>query len=265
MEPIYIEGLYTKFMRLGGYPGLSYHENNKWFSFFIKYILPVVLCIFVYPIVAIIIYSIFSSKDVQGYMNACYSGSIHFLIISEIVFFLVKHHQIRNSFGILKSDYLKCMNHPANNSEQLYKDGLREHNMISYAWVFTLRAYIVIWIVRPILNHLYDIYYRQTEYAPGAYKILLYTYPFSINYSPISELILVYEFVSLCFLTEYMLFQQLAFSLIVTMTCTQISIIQYSLRVIQSNTTSILQPQIAEQEVYKKTIDCIQDHQKINR
>lgn len=265
MEPIYVEGLYTKFMRLGGYPGLSYHGNNKYFPIFIQYVLPVVLFVVIYPLSVIIIYSIVTSNGIQGIMNVSYAGCIHLLIMLRSLFYLAKRHQIMNCFGILRSDYLKCMDHAANNGEQIYKEGIKKHNMVSYSWVYMLHIYIVVWLIRPILNHLYDIYFKQKDYTPGAYKILFYSYPFSIDYTPISELIMLYEFVTVVFLTEFMLFQELTFSLLVSMTCTQISIIQSSLKKIQYNEPSIFKSKISEQEILQKISDCIQDHQKINR
>lgn len=264
MEPIYIEGLNTRFFKLGAYPGLSFHERNNVLLFFMRYVFSTVASLMMFILLITVIYSLAISNSMNELMEFCYIGSADILLAVRTFYFYLKRDKICKCFEVLKIDFLQSTKFNMSNSKHVYKKGIEECNLISSYWTFFLYTNSLFWLLQPIAYYLYDIFIKHESYVPGTYRILPIAYPFTVNHSPLFEILTVYEACLVILMIEEICFHDLTFTCIGTMICTQVNILHCSLISIK-NTTAKLTPQVRELEAYQHAVDCIQDHQKIIR
>lgn len=265
MEPMYIEGLNTGFMKFAAYPGLSFHENNWFCLFFMRRIFSVVACLMMCLLLTSLTYSLTVANDFNQFMEYFYSGSAHILIATRTIYFYIKRDQIRECLEILKPDFLKCVNYDLSKFQQIYNTSIKECNATSFFLTMLLYSSFVPWVLRPLLSYFYDIYFKSNDYTPGLYKILPNAYPFSINYSPVFELIVILEMCLAVLMVMEVCFHELTFLCIISMTCTQIKILASSLRSIKKHNDGNIRKKDSQQEAYQEITVCVQDHQKIIR
>ena len=147
--------------------------------------------------------------------------------------------------------------------------GIKECNAMYFMWSFFLYTCFVSWIAHPIVSYIIDIFCKSKSYVPGAYNIIMFvTYPFSINQSPVFELILILEFFLTILEIEKFRVHELIFFYVTTMACTQISILSSSLCCSikcsneQHNSQNL---QATSWLNYQRLTECVQDHPKIIR
>nr|AXY87913.1 odorant receptor 26 [Subpsaltria yangi] len=150
---------------VGGYPGLSFHENKKFCLFFMKYVFSVVACVMMCMLIVTIIYSMAVVTEFSEFMELFYGGTVQVMATIKTVYFYIKRDQIRECLEVFKLNYLKCMSHNPNTNQQLYINGINECNFISSAWEYVLKTSVVLWVLRPIAYYLNDLYFNSSDYA----------------------------------------------------------------------------------------------------
>lgn len=261
MEPLYIEGLNAGFLRIGAYPGISFHENDIFCLHFMRYVFSVINSIMMCTLAASVVYSLAIADSFTKLVEYFYSGSSHIMIAIKVIYHISKHDQIMKCLEVLKFNCLKCMTHSVYQNQELYHGGIKECNIMSFLWRSSVYFGLSVWILNPIFKYFYE-YFKSGSYVPGLYKILDNAYPISYNYSPVFELVFAWEAFVAVLMTENIIFQDLIFYAVVTMLCSQISILRSSLCCIKYSTDWSI---ISQQELNQQVVVCIQDHQKIVR
>ena len=264
MKPMYVEGLNTGFMWPAAYPGLSFHENRRYCLFFAKNIFLVFSCFIISCSFFVFAYSLTTAENSHQFVNYLYSGSAYVVCGCRALLFYMKRNQIRECLEILKTNFLKSVNYSIIEYRKIYNLGIKKCNTIYFLWTLLLYGLLVLWISSSLFPYIIDNFLNSESHMPGSYNVMYIAYPFNTDYSPTFELILVFEFVLILLTLEMMRFTELTFLYIVSMTCTQISIITLSLGSIKYRKENNRSQEL-QLTAYRRLIDCIQDHQKLIR
>ena len=216
-------------MWIADYPGLSFHENRRFCLFSTKSIISVFFCLMISWLFFIHTFSLITADSLHQFIEYFYIVPTFFLTTFNTLWFYKKRNRFRECLEIFEPDFLKCMDHNLKRHHEIYNTGIRECNFMYYMWSLLLHGSGVLWILGPLVSYMIDISINSRSYAPGSYTILSVAYPFSINYSPVFELIIALELILFLIMVEQFRLSELTFMYIVSMTCTQIRILSSSL------------------------------------
>ena len=260
------EGLYTRFLLYGGYPGISCDANDKSKLFFIRYIVNGIIHVMCGFHSSIFISRFFFENTFEGFLNTFYFGLPFVLCWFRLIVVNYKHKNIMACFEVLKKDCLKCVNHTTC-GEQIYKAGVRDTNMFSYFFTVFTYASVPLWTGKPIMKYAYNKYYNVTDASPDDYTVLFLRYPFDVLQSPVLEIILTYEVLLFFIEVELFMFLDLLFACVANMLCVQFCVISSALASLKHEVICYKNSEfeLDDEEIYHRLVECIKDHQKIIR